>query len=83
MTKEDLTLMIAARMAEYDKPIYTYAESVDQEKRLKKRIKASQGLVTPRNLKEQEWENYLQEVESGTYTPAEPEEKQLYDWDGL
>lgn len=81
MTKDDLTLMIAARMAEYDKPIYTYAESVDQEKRLKKRIKA--GLIIPQNLKQAEWEKYLAEVEAGTYKPAEAEEKQLYDWEGL
>lgn len=81
MTKDDLRALIAEGTALYERPIYTHAESVDQEKRLKKRIKA--GLIIPQNLKQAEWEKYLAEVEAGTYRPEEPAEKQLYDWEGL
>lgn len=86
MTKEDLRKLIAAQTDRYAMyhDIHTHAESVDQEKRLKSRIKASQGLVIPVNLKQAEWDEYLRKVQDGTYVPSdEPEEKYLNDWTGL
>lgn len=80
MTKEELRLHIAAGTAEYDKPVYTYAESVDQRKRLQKRLETRKK---PANLAQEEWEKYLEAVESGNYRPEYKPETRLYDYEGL
>lgn len=62
MNKQELRNLLVHATAEYTKPVHTHAESVDQEKRLKKAIKRSQGLVIPENLREQEWQEYLESL---------------------
>lgn len=67
MTKDELRLLIEAETAKYDKPVYTYAESFDQEKRLKDRIKAAQGLVIPKDLKRADYHDQLEQTRQGKY----------------
>lgn len=63
----------------YGGEIHTYAESVDQAKRLHKRCETRKK---PAHLVQAEWEKYLTEVQAGTYKP-EPQEVDLYDYTGL
>jgi hypothetical protein len=63
----------------YGNEIHTYAESVDQAKRLQKRCETRKK---PAHLVQAEWEKYLTEVQAGTYQP-EPQDVDLYDYTGL
>lgn len=56
MSKAELSALIAERTAVYHKPVHTYAESVDQAKRLRKKLETRRK---PDNLRQAEWEQYL------------------------
>lgn len=63
MTKEELRKHLEQQLHRhtviYGQPVYTYAESVDQEKRHKKRMRDSQGLVIPEDQRKAEWDKYI------------------------
>lgn len=80
MTKAELSALIAERTALYHKPIHTYAESFDQQRRLERALETRKK---PAHLRQAEWELYLQEVEAGTYAPDRQHEVELYDYSGL
>lgn len=64
----------------YGGEIHTYAESVDQAKRLQKRCETRKK---PAHLVQEEWEKYLNSVADGSYRPEYKPETDLYDYDGL
>ena len=69
MKKEELRQILTAKTEEYSKPIYTYAESVDQEKRLKRRCETRKK---PVNLAAEYFENYLRELKEGKVQEHQP-----------
>lgn len=80
MTKAELSALIAERTACYCKPVYTHAESVDQQRRLHKRLETRKK---PVNLAQETWERYVQALKDGTYRPEHHPEAALYDYEGL
>lgn len=64
MSKAELREMLEQKMAEYDKPVYTWGESVDQQKRLQARCESRKK---PPHLKQQDWDSQLQMAKEGRY----------------
>lgn len=80
MDKAELRALIEERTAMYHKPIHTYAESFDQQRRLERALETRKK---PAHLLQETWEIYLAEVEAGTYAPDRQWEVELYDYTGL
>lgn len=81
MNKHQLREYLAKATAEYTRPVYTHAESVDQVKRLQTRC---ENRKKPVNMAQAEWDEYLAQVQQGTYKPVEDLNRDpLYDYEGL
>lgn len=71
MTKAELAALLAEKTAEYNKPIYTYAESVDQKKRLARSLETRKK---PAHLTKEEFTEYLYQVSIGRMPDYKPGE---------
>lgn len=73
LSKEQLREELAKQAEEFAKnrPIYTYGESVDQEKRLKSRM---QTLKKPVNVTQAGYVQYLEELKAGVKQEYKPSE---------
>lgn len=71
MTKAELAAMLAEKTAEYNKPIYTYAESFDQKARLARSLETRKR---PANLTKEEFTEYLYQVSIGKMPDYKPGE---------
>lgn len=80
MNKQELAQLIAQRTAEYHKPVLTYACSASQRDAVRRSLETRKK---PVHLLQAEWEKYLQDVQAGTYTPAEIIDHEIYDYTGL
>lgn len=69
MTKAELAAMLAEKTAEYNKPIYTYAESVDQKKRLARSLETRKR---PAHLTKEEFTEYLYQASIGVMPAYKP-----------
>lgn len=76
MNKAELRALLEQRTAEWDKPIYTYAESVDQQKRLQARCESRKK---PPHLKQEDWDSQLQMAREGRYESKPGEDIWLTD----
>lgn len=73
LSKEELRLALEKQAAEFAKhrPIYTHAESVDQEKRLKSRTETRKK---PVNVTQAGFVEYLEELKAGVKQELQPSE---------
>lgn len=69
MTKAELAAMLAEKTAEYNKPIYLYAESVDQKKRLAKSL---ENRKKPAHLTKEQFTEYLYQASIGVMPEYKP-----------
>ena len=80
MSKEELRRLIEAGTAEFHKPIYTHAESVDQRKRLQRSLETRKK---PAHLTQEEYDRYLAKLKDGSYRPEFSPSEDLWDYTGL